>query len=339
MKKTVAALLAAAFALLTACTGGSAPEATPHTTPAPPEAAAWPPGTSDSVQTVLSLPLTVTSGNMGADYFAVENGLVYLRSGWQVSVYEEGELVRTLDFSGDFNHIWGMDVDNGTVYVYDCDRAVAEAPDGSRRTIKMGVEALDGAIDELRVEDGIIYATVFCDGFYGFGGRTWIIDTAADDPMGSADWVPGYAIDGGIVYTVLTNGMYPQYAILNVLYPDGSIESVRLHSEYGFGNVYLLRCGGGQYDLQVQEFVEDENYVLTTHTAVWRVDSGGEPLYVLETEDDTDIYYNVTPCFQGGIYAMRKSVTRLDIVRMPDVYTSEWADYVSPLAELIPTAQ
>ncbi len=44
-----------------------------------------------------------------------------------------------------------MDVDNGTVYVYDCDRAVAEAPDGSRRTIKMGVEALDGAIDELRV--------------------------------------------------------------------------------------------------------------------------------------------------------------------------------------------
>ncbi len=92
----VAAMLAAAFALLTACTGGSAPEATPHTTPAPPEVEAWPPGTSDSVQTVLSLPLTVTSGNMGADYFAVENGLIYLRSGWQVSVYEEGELVRTL---------------------------------------------------------------------------------------------------------------------------------------------------------------------------------------------------------------------------------------------------
>ena len=179
----------------------------------------------------------------------------------------------------------------------------------------------------MSAEDGKLYVEV--------SGQVLIFDTA--NPDARRERVPDgkHMLSDGTLWeprTIPEDKIASSTMALDITLPDG--ESLTLNFESScedalLGGVRLLRHGGGQYDVYAVEIGQNANYVIYTAEYILRVDSDGTPLGVY-SGDTSQFLYN-TRSDAGALYGMGVTDEAVTIKRLPDVYPTAWADYVSPL--------
>lgn len=362
MKKLLFPALAAALMLLAAC---AAPEAAPPDTPAPaptlssaetpeaePSAAPWPPGTGTETQTVLSVPIEwvseseMTGGELMPAYideggellgpagFDVDDGSVYILNTADNSayIYADGELERQVSLDVTGLYAIRMAAEDGNVYIFGVEQDTrmpafaAVHADGTAERLPFMERLSSEAVASMTAEDGMLRV--------GVGGRSWSFDLA--DPEARARSSMKHTLADGTTWSSRITGLGTAASdsmALDVTLPDGRELSIPFKpSSPGFwlGGLRLLRCGGGEYDVYVVEIAQDENYIAYTAEYILRVDEQGTPLGVYAGEE-ADQFYSARSD-GGALYTMGVDGTSVTVKRAPDVYTTAWADYVSPLA-------
>lgn len=168
------------------------------------------------------------------------------------------------------------------------------------------------------------------------GGRSWSFDLA--DPEARARSSMKHTLADGTTWSSRMTGsgtVVSDSMALDITLPDGRELSIPFKpSSPGIwlGGLRLLRCGGGEYDVYVVEIAQDEEYLIHTAEYILRVDEQGTPLGVYDGEE-ADQFYSARSD-GGALYTMGVDETSVTVKRAPDVYTTAWADYVSPLADI-----
>lgn len=364
MRKQIIPALAAALMLLAAC---AAPEAVPSDTPAPtptlspietpeaePSAAPWPPGTGTETQTVLSAPIEwveeseMTGGELmpayideggellGPDGFDVDGENVYILNTADNSayVYADGELERQISLDVTGLYAIRMAVEDGNVYIFGVEQDTrmpafaAVYADGTAESLPFMEQLSSEAVVSITAENGKLRVEA--------GGRFWSFDLA--DPEASVRSTEEYMIADGTTWSSRMTGsgtVVSDSMALDITLPDGRELSIPFKpSSPGIwlGGLRLLRCGGGEYDVYVVEIAQDEEYLIHTAEYILRVDEQGTPLGVYAGEE-ADQFYSARSD-GGALYTMGVDGTSVTVKRAPDVYTTAWADYVSPLADI-----
>ena len=320
----------------------------------PEESTPWPPGTSETEQVVLSIPVeAVSEGNvpegsvmpyyysieglyMGPDEFDIEDGRIYIlnTASNSVSVFYNGVLERTADLSAaGLRGGVHMAVDGGIIYIFGIeDGTLAPAfaaiyPDGTVSALPFVSSLPSEAVASMSAKDGKLYVEV--------SGQMLIFDTA--NPDARRERVPDgkHMLSDGTLWeprTIPEDKIASSTMALDITLPDG--ESLTLNFESScedalLGGLRLLRHGGGQYDVYAVEIGQNADYVIYTAEYILRVDSDGTPLGVYS--GDTSQFLYSTRSDAGALYGMGVTDEAVTIKRLPDVYPTAWADYVSPL--------
>ena len=170
------------------------------------------------------------------------------------------------------------------------------------------------------------------------GDEEIVVSFDLADPEASVRSTEEYMIADGTTWSSRMTGsgtVVSDSMALDVTLPDGRELSIPFKpSSPGIwlGGLRLLRCGGGEYDVYVVEIAQDEEYLIHTAEYILRVDEQGTPLGVYAGEE-ADQFYSARSD-GGALYTMGVDETSVTVKRAPDVYTTAWADYVSPLADI-----
>ena len=366
MKKLFCIMLALAFLALAACgvseTPVGTPEAAPTATAEPlvespeePSEAPWPPSEIDAAETVLELSVEWTEeeslsgeelmpaytdavgGTMGPADFDVDGGDIYIlnTADNSVYVYSGGELARRIDLDITGLYAIRMAAEGGNVYIFGIEqesrRPAFAAVDAEGRAQSLpfmerlsseSVAGLSANGSELYVEEGGLY---------------WTFDL--ENPDAAPESSEAYRLADGTLWEphFAGNGILTHTMTLDVTHPDGRTLTIPFEAaceHAGMGGLRLLRCGGGQYDVYVVEITQDEEYWIHTAEYVLRVDEQGTPLYVYTGASSAGLHN--TRLDSGALYYMGLDGSALSITRLPDVFTTPWESYESPLAGITP---
>lgn len=366
MKKLFCIMLALAFLALAACgvseTPVGTPEAAPTATAEPPvespeepSEAPWPPSEIDAAETVLELAVEWVSeedmtgeelmpaytdavgGTMGPADFDVDGGDVYILNTADNSVYvcSGGELARRIDLDVTGLYAIRMAAEDGNVYIFGVEQE-------SRRPAFAAVDAEGRAqslpfMEHLSSESVAGLSANGSELYVEEGGRYWTFDL--ENPDAAPESSEAYRLADGTLWEphFAGNGILTHTMTLDVTHPDGRTLTIPFEAaceHAGMGGLRLLRCGGGQYDVYVVEITQDEEYWIHTAEYVLRVDEKGTPLYVYTDSSSAELHN--TRLDSGALYSMGVDGSTLSIKRLPDVFTTPWARYESPLAGITP---
>ena len=315
-------------------------------TPEPPA-----PGASCEEVVVLDVPLDRTSPDavadspgmpcytdaggqfMGPTEFGVDGSRIYVlnTADNSVRVFDgDGTMTRIdLDVTG----LYGirMAVQDGAVYIFGVEQS-------GRAPAFAAVEA-DGTARRLTLMEHIgseAVASLFVNGskLYAYNGRTW----SQDLETGEVDVTDKPMLRDGTLWElsfIPEDKIFTHTAKLEYTQPDGVEKELVVTASFedaGIGGLRLLRYDADYCDLLVTEIADNADKVIFTAEYVLRLDADGEPQSVFA--DNTDNFRSSACSDTGALYFMSVGEDSLTVTRLPDVYTTPWDEYVSPLIEM-----